>query len=136
MHLITLRLLLIFTALVCWATGSARGEAWTSWHNSLKPAGDPAEGFVVTANGAARCVIYLPQQATTEEEKAAEDLQRWLAAVTSAKLSIVTDLPQNQPCISIGNTSLASANRAQDLKDEGYSIALRDGNLILQGGKT
>ena len=116
------------------------------WQNSLKPMGAPAHELTLAFRGSTNYTIVIPRQATTMEQKAAEDLAQWLHEMTGAEYPVLDDScldpqsegPRPARMISIGKTLLTSGARAvtrADLGDEGYSIAVRGNNLLLLGGR-
>jgi len=118
----------------------AMARKWGQWQNSLKPKGEPAGEITLAAGGKTEYVIVIPESATTQEQKAAEELQQWLGEMTGAEFAIVSDAqPPQDKEISVGRTSrLAAANLAianKDLGDEGYAIAVKGDRLFLTGGK-
>ena len=113
------------------------------WRNALKPQGKPGSELLLASGGNALYNIVLPNQPTTQEEKAAADLALWSMEMTGAEFRVLHEGGHYKPvwpAISIGNTALAAeaglTARAPDLKDEGYAIDVVDGNLYLRGGKT
>lgn len=112
------------------------------WHNALKPAGNPGPEITLANNGKTDYKIIIPAQATPQDKEAAHQLNRWLKLITGATFLILTDAEQvndDSKIISIGNTNqLKQSNVAalsQDLKDEGYGIAVKNDQLFLWGGK-
>ena len=112
--------ILTVISLLC---GNARAE----WQNALKPQGKPAGKIKVVKSGLPLGSIECPEQPTTEETKAATDLQHWIEEMTGAKLAIVNS--QTRKNIFVIRTD-------GSLGDEGYSIAIHGGQIILSGGKT
>ena len=58
------------------------------WRNALTPKGKPAPAITLARNGQSGYRILLPKHPTTQEQRAAEDLQKWLYAMTGAKPAI------------------------------------------------
>lgn len=113
------------------------------WVNALEPSGDPGPKLRLAGKGEAHYAILLAAAPTTMEEKAAEDLARWLEEMTNASFPIVredVDMATDQSFISIGNTALRKQQIPQeaipDLKEEGYGIFVEGKNLFLIGGDT
>jgi hypothetical protein len=84
--------------------------------------------------------IVLPAQATTQEQKAAYELEHWLEEFTGVVFPVVSDAAASQrKAIHIGPTRgfLQSGlpDPREGLKDEGYSIQVKEGNLYLHGGR-
>lgn len=97
------------------------------WQNSLKPRGTPAAGIKFVARGKPCGIILLPQLPTTEEEKAAADLQYWICQMTGATLPL-TSVNGKQNTIEI--------RTADSLGDEGYEISVEGNRILLSGGTT
>lgn len=115
----------------------------TGWQNALKPLGEPGPELQLASKGKALYNIVLPRQATTQEEKAAADLARWLKEMTAADFTVLREGPGYKTegaAISIGSTALAAnaglVAQDPDLADEAYAIRVTDGHLYLRGGKT
>ena len=102
-------------------------NAQAEWSNSLKPGGEPAGQVKVVEAGKPSGVIQCPAEATSQEKKAAADLQLWIREMTGATLEIASG----------GATTSGIAIRTdRSLGDEGYSIAVENGWIILSGGRT
>lgn len=113
------------------------------WVNSLTPTGRQGLELVLTADGKSDYRILLSKSPTTQDQKAADDLQTWLLQMTGARLSVVKEsreLKDYSRLISIGQTQLLKksglAAMAEDLKDEGYGIDQKGDLLFLWGGRT
>jgi len=123
------------------AVGPAAGaEAWTEWRNALQPTGEPGPELRLARDGVTDHVIVVPREATSQEEKAAEDLRRWLGEMTGAAFDVVVEregLPATM--ISVGRTDALLERAADlgrlDLANEGYAIAVDGPALYLVGGK-
>lgn len=137
-------MMLLATALLLKTTAAVQGDdrPWGKWQNSLKPVGK-ASRLSLTENGNTEYVIVIPGWPKTpwRDQKAAEELQKWLGEVTGAEFLIVGDSqPPRDFEISVGRTrrladaGLKSAER--DLGDEGYGIAVKGNRLFLFGGRT
>jgi hypothetical protein len=133
--------------------------AEVQWINALKPEGTGPEEIVLSGYSihpdqqnskksdsaklrwvTAKYKIVLPVNSTTQEEKAAYELSRWLEEITGTQFVIIKDSQEKTGKeINIGNTNrFIKTNldyKDQDLKDEGYAIAVKDGDLYLWGGK-
>ena len=110
------------------------------WQNALKPKGQAAEALTLASNGATNYAIVLPQKPTSQDQKAAQDLCKWLKIMTGVNFPIVTENTATKAetkIISIGKTSFASDVGFKDdnLGNEGYAIEVKDKNLFLLGGK-
>lgn len=97
------------------------------WRNSLKPPGTPSPGIKFVTHGKPRGVIQLPAQPTSEETKAATDLQHWISQMTGATLPL-TSVRGEQNTIQISTEN--------SLEDEGYEISVRVNRILLSGGRT
>lgn len=101
------------------------------WVNALQPEGKPAGKVRVVKAGEARGCIEIPALPTPQETNAAAQLRRWVREMTGATLPI-----------NGGNNR--NANRGADilirteetLGDEGYSIGVVRGKVVLSGGRT
>lgn len=109
------------------------------WRNALAPKGKAAPPLTLAEGGRSGYRILISAKPTTQDRKAAADLQQWLQEMCDVKLPIVTEeKPVRGKVVSIGLTALLAQQPAptQDLGDEGYGIAERNGNLFLWGGRT
>jgi len=146
------RLLLYFTILLFVANQTVSGSDnkapdvqhnHDKWANSLLPAGKQGSEMTIAADGKSDFRILLSKNPTTQDQKAAADLQTWLLQMTGAKLPVVNEsreLKVYSRLISIGHTQLLKksglAAITEDLKDEGYGIDQKGDNLLLWGGLT
>jgi hypothetical protein len=105
-------------SLVAWST--TRGE----WQNSLKPAGQPANEFLLVKEGKSVRPIRLTANATIIEKNAAAELQHWIEQITRARPAITP--ADNGPSVRL-QTDAA-------LGEEGYRIAIEGDDLVLAGG--
>jgi len=121
--MIKIRAASAFVAVLCCYATAARAE----WKNSLKPSGNPAEQLQLVKSGQPRCVIQISEQPTPTETNAAAELQHWIHEMTDATLQITSD--------NIATNAIA-IRTDRSLGDEGYSIAVSDGRIVLSGGKT
>ena len=87
--------------------------------------------------------IVISGEATTQDQKAADELQHWIQLMTGAELPILSGGDQvrdRSRIISIGLTKdLLAANLAvvkEDLGDEGYGIAVQHKKIFLWGGRS
>jgi hypothetical protein len=115
----------------------------TAWFNSLAPVGKSGSELIITENGKTAYCILLSKKPTTQDQKAAADLQMWLLQMTGASLNIVTesrDLQTDSKIISIGQTQLLKKSGLgtvnENLEDEGYAIDQKEDQLFLWGGRT
>jgi len=108
---------------ICWFSGTVEAE----WQNALQPKGKPCGQLTVVESSQPQTVIQLPRRPTPQEVKAASDLQHWIQEITGATLEITN-------AKSTGNSIVLHTRSS--LADEGYSISLARGHLILSGGKT
>ncbi len=113
------------------------------WYNSLKPRGQCGKELTLAENGKSKYSIVISKKATTQDKKAAEELQQWLGEMTGAELPIVAEgkrVKDKSRIISIGQTKALEAARLQaakeDLEDEGYGIGVKGKKLYLWGGRT
>ncbi|MEN6386055.1 MAG: DUF4838 domain-containing protein, partial [Phycisphaerales bacterium] len=138
---------------------SFAAAAQTEWFNSLKPQGQGIEKLIITKQvphidqvgrdekwdpGKFKWIvsnydIIIPEKSTTQEQKAAYELSRWLEEITGVVFVVKTDVsPKIKHEISVGKTNrLESAKLGIDdseLKYEGYAIQVKDGDLYLLGG--
>lgn len=135
----TIRLALLMIIIAYQAVAAV--EAQNGWVNALKPKGAAGPELSLALGGRASYTILLPENPTTQDEKAAADLAMWLREMTGAKFRIVQEracLPVG-PVISVGRTKLLEQSdiwmAQSDLGNEGYAIAVRNRNLFLFGGK-
>ena len=63
-------------------------NSWTEWQNALKPKGNPGELVTLAVDGKTDYVIVTPDNATTQERKAALELAHWLKQITGATFPI------------------------------------------------
>ena len=119
------------------AGGSQRLEGGRP--NALAPKGDCHVRLVLTDQGRPALSILLPARATARDSKAASLLKQALDAGTGADFPIVHEgKPVRGPVCSIGRTEryrAAGVTPSVDLEQDGYSIAARDGDLFLTGGR-
>lgn len=105
------------------------------WRNSLAPEGEPAAAVELADRGETDYVIVLPADATPQEERAAQELSRWLEEMSGTELPIVPD--STAPIateISVGDTNRRSSG-GWDLGPGGYAIVVKGPKLFLLGGE-
>ena len=112
------------------------------WVNALKPKGKPGPELTLATDRQSDYAILLSAEPTTQDEKAAEDLSRWLNLMTDADFPVAREGDDDEPggkAISIGRTALAATadlpELNADLEGGGYAIAVRGDTLYLLGGK-
>ncbi len=105
-------------------TWAARGAEWA---NTLQPVGKQAGPVALVRDGIGQGSIAVPSNPTPQEQKAAADLQEWIAEITGARLAIST-----------GATGKAAVQISTDqsMPNEAYAIAVSKGKLLLAGGRT
>lgn len=129
---------LMVLSTICFANSDS-----VQWSNTLRPTGKPSSTLTLAANGKSNYVIVISSKATTQDQKAANDLQQWLKEITDVKLPIQYDnirLSQSMHKISIGhskyfeklNVSLVKTK----LSDEGYGICCDGKDMYLWGGRS
>ena len=128
------------------------------WTSALTPRGKPGTPITLSRDGSSEYFIVCGAAPTTQEIKAAMDLDLWLSEMTGAQFQLVKEDPsreggyvlfgvghhipaqvQVRKAISIGRTRLLEAaglsESERDLGDDGYTIAQRGENLYLLGGR-
>lgn len=92
---------------------------------------------MLVENGSSEYVIVLGSNATATEQKAATELQKYIKAISGAKLSVVTDNSAvADKEIIVGRTTREgnhSFNR-EELGEEGFVVKTTDSKLWLAGG--
>lgn len=111
------------------------------WVNTLKPQGEPGAPLEIARAGKSAYVILLPAKPTTQDEKAAEDLAKYLKEIAGAEFAITREVAGSEPqekFISVGRTraleGAAIPDASADLDVDGYAIAQKNENLFLFGG--
>ncbi|MHC4673012.1 MAG: DUF4838 domain-containing protein, partial [Planctomycetota bacterium] len=129
-------------AVSCAGVATADYQVWNEWHNSLQPQGTGSVALTLASNGESNYRIVIPKTASTQDIKAADDLQLWLQYMTGVLLPIFADnipLGDDLP-ISVGRTGLLTQSGLPaanvDLGDEGYGVAVQGEELFLWGGRT
>lgn len=96
----------------------------------------------IISSGKARCVIVLPDDATSGESFAAKELRDHLKQMTGVGLECVAESRYTKSMgsfISVGWTRLSrdyvDAPRLAAMGDDGCSVFAKDGNLFLAGGR-
>jgi len=135
--------LLVWGMIFISAGNVATCQEHNNWHNSLKPKGQASSDLTITKEGKSSYSIVIPKTPTTQDQKAAEELQQWLLQITGATLPIEKETRKTRAysdIISIGRTrSLQKSGFTEaraDLEDEGYGIAVKGEKLYLWGGLT
>lgn len=122
------------------ALSGTAGAAGLGGGETLPPR-EGAGGMIRLAEGGrTEYVIVVPDQPTTQEQKASGDLAEWLREMTEAEFTIVGDSAPRRPReICVGATNrLAEAGLADltaGLGDEGYAIEVAGERLFLVGGR-
>jgi hypothetical protein len=108
---------------------------------ALSTAALAAEPLVLAAKGASACRIVLPAEATPAEHYAADELQRYLEAMSGAKLAIVAEAEAgDSPQIVLGatNARLAALGVKPDLGKlgtDGFLLRTVGNALVIAGGR-
>ncbi len=126
-------------ALLAVALLSVACIAQAQWRNALAPRGKASPAITLASRGKPACSILLPAEPSSQERKAAADLQQWLGEMSGATIPIVSEgSAVRGRVISVGNTRMLAREVAPtaDLGDEGIGIAVKRGNLFLWGGRT
>lgn len=138
MFKIVLSVFSLVLSIFCFASGDS-----AQWSNTLKPAGMPGPTLRLAVNGKSHYVIVISRKATTQDQKAANDLQHWLEEISDVKLPIRYDsikLPWGSHKINIGYTNdygnLRNPFVKVKLNDEGYGICCQGKDLYLWGGRS
>jgi hypothetical protein len=110
------------------------------WENTLAPKGQPAPPLALASAGTTDYVILIAADATTQDQKAAGDLARFLKEMSGAEFAIVREGEAIAPpkFISVGRTEVLDKadipDASADLDVDGYAIAQVGDNLFLLGG--
>ncbi len=102
-------------------------SAQADWANSLKPQGTPAGRVTVVKAGKPQGNIQIPSQPTAQETNAAVELQHWIKEITGATLEIKSGKAGG------GRVAIRTDD---SLGDEGCSIDVSHGRIVLTGGRT
>lgn len=91
----------------------ARAADDAAWYNALAPHGDGV-ALRLAAGGQAACDLLVPPGPTTRERKAAEELSRWLQAMTGAQFAVVEEgVPTLlRSCVTAGSRASCAADSA------------------------
>ncbi len=131
----------ICTALCLAGPGQAVVEPHPAWVNSLRPLGVPGPELTLAVDGSTDYVVLVPAEPTGQDQKASEELARWLGEMTGAQFPILREGSEaaGTPVISVGRTKrLAAAKLSQkeaDLGTEGIAIGVAGRDLYLWGGR-
>jgi hypothetical protein len=93
----------------------------------------------ISFNAQSKVSIVTPQNATTAEQTAAQELGVYLSQITGGEFLIVAENETaSAPAIYVGNTAFAKAAGVDGstLKSEEWRTKTQDGNLMLVGGGT
>ena len=85
--------------------------------------------------GVADCKIVLPENMTVVEKTAADELGDYIEKTFSVTLPVVTENKADGKCIYVGHTEYAKNEGVFGKSRENWIIAVRNGSLILTGGK-
>lgn len=137
MRSVFLTLTILAVAGNCPTSSAASLSLGPEWRNALKPRGKPADAITLASNGESKYAIVIPDNPTSQDEKAASELSHWLGEITSARFRVIkeSELTPGSKFISIGRTQLLGNRQLPDLGDEGYAIIQDAGNLFLIGGR-
>lgn len=100
-------------------------NATAQWLNALKPSGQPACELMLVQNGMPQAGIVVDEHPTTEENKAARDLQMWIREITGATLPVQAG---------VGGERKIFIRTDAGLGNDGYSIESDGGSIMLKGG--
>ncbi len=96
----------------------------------------------ITKSGKARCIIVLPNDASSGEKYAALELKNHIKQIAGVVLRLIPEVQYSAktgPCISIGRTAMSkkyvSETQLNALGDDGYKVFARNGNLFFVGGR-
>ncbi len=97
----------------------------------LKPTGN-----AVSLDKIAGYTVYYPQQPNPQEKYAAEELAAFLGRIYGSEFKAMPEPGSiDGPFISVGNTRLAGrAGIVSPIREQGYKLEVRDGNLYIAGG--
>jgi hypothetical protein len=120
-------LIIIFISTICFAD-----------YNSLKPIGSTKIIFDFADQAKSLSYILIPTKPTSLEQQAAKEFKKDLEKISGAKFDIVKRKKTTSlPFISIGRTDalreVGISPDKENLKEEGYGIQIKEGNLFLFG---
>jgi len=98
----------------------------------LTPSGTPGPEITLAVQGKATAVIAVPEKPSALEQQAAEELRQGLKRITGADFVIRQGASAQSPAICLRTVE---ADAPAGLQPDGYSVAVKDGNLILTGGR-
>lgn len=123
------------------ASGAMAVTPGKGWKNTLRPKGKLGPVLLLAEDGKALYTVVLPAEPTTQEEKAASDLAKYLGMITRAEFTVLREGSYFRPSgreISVGQTQLlkqaAPPECKADLGKEGYAISVQGNTLFLAGG--
>ena len=90
---------------------------------------------VFLTKGTADCKIVVPDNMTIVEKTASEELVNYIEKTLSVKLPVVFENAAEGKCIYVGHTEYAKKEGVLGKSRENWIIAMRNGSLILTGGK-
>ncbi len=129
---------ILIVAVIAAASAAACADSRTDWVNALAPKGEPGREITLASAGKTDYLILLPDNPTSQDRKAAEDLKRWLDEMTGASFPVATEneAAGQGKVISIGRTHAAKSlpGSGIDLGLDGYAILQNGDNLFLVGG--
>jgi hypothetical protein len=106
----------------------------------LNPSLRAAHGIILVKNGVSNYAIAISRSATSTEKHAAEELQKFLAEISGARLPIVSDdQPGKTPLILVGRSEatqhLKIAALKQKLGPEDFVLLIQGRQLVIVGGQ-
>lgn len=99
-----------------------------------------AQGVTLVENGKSAYTIVVAAKATPSEQRAAQELQRFIEEMSGAKLPVVTDAKDVRgPKLLVGDSAavkrLGVTLPLDELGPEGYVLRTRGANIIVAGGR-
>lgn len=108
------------------------------WRNSLQHEPDGCAPITLAEDYVARYPIVIPERPALQTVAAADELKLWLRVITGAEFRVVREdqLQSPEKVISLGDTERyrSAGFETVDLKQDGYRLALHEGNLFIAGG--
>lgn len=103
------------------------------------PAGTSQAALTIVAGNASPYQIVIPQQATPVEQKAAEELARFLHQMSDVSIPVVNDAaPEREQEFLIGRTNrtarLLPSFDAATLEADGFTMRTAGGRIVILGG--